>query len=141
MDVVTKHISEIKESSIPNPMYGKTIYFFKESVKPQIERNQLLGYLGAFAGTSTDLSSEVDICVIPHASYLKLKDEKSDIVITTINEKLNAYDEEKDRYSNKIPNTLIVPERHFFKFIKDHLLENDQVKIDQFKQIDFTYQV
>ena len=70
-----------------------------------------------------------------------MKNGESDSVIDSINKKLNNFDEEKNRYSNKIPNALIVPEHKFFQFIKDQLLGNDQVKVEQFSRIDFSYEV
>jgi hypothetical protein len=139
LKMISEHLKKIKESTLPNPIYGKTIFFYKGCVKPVTERNQLLGYLGVFSGTSYNLNSEIDIAVIPHLSFDNLKNDKSDSVINSINEKLKYFDGEKNRYSNKIPNTLIVPEQKFFQFIKDHLLKSDQVKIEQFNRINFSY--
>jgi len=139
LQLISDHFKKIKESHLPNPIYGKTVFFCEGCVKPITERNQLLGYLGAFSGTSYELNSEIDIVVIPNSSFNSLKNGNSDSVIESINEKLNNFDEEKNRYSNKIPNALIVPEHKFFQFIKDHLLKSDRVKIEQFKRINFSY--
>ncbi|MEX1013580.1 MAG: hypothetical protein WDZ80_00280 [Candidatus Paceibacterota bacterium] len=141
LQLISDHFKKIHDSLLPNPIYGKTIFFCEGCVKPIIERNQLLGYLGAFSGTSYELNSEIDIVVIPNSSYSNLKNDKSDSVINLINEKLKNFDKEKNRYSNKIPNALIVPEHKFFQFIKDHLINNDQVKIEQFERINFSYEV
>lgn len=141
LQLISDHFKKIKESPLPNPIYGKTIFFCEGCVKPVTERNQLLGYLGSFSGTSNKLNSEIDIVIIPKSSFNNLKNGKSDFVIDSINEKLNNYDKVKNRYSNKIPNALIVPEHKFFQFIKDHLLKSDQVKIEQFDRINFSYDV
>ena len=141
IQLISDHFKKIHDSPLPNPVYGKTIFFFEGCVKPVIERNQLLGYLGAFSGASNELNSEIDIVVISKSSFNNLKNGKSDSVIDSINERLNNYDEVKNRYSNKIPNTLIVPEHKFFQFIKENLLKSDQVKIDQFERINFSYEV
>lgn len=141
LQLTSDHFKKIHDSPLPNPIYGKTIFFFEGCVKPVIERNQLLGYLGAFSRTSYELNSEIDIVVIPNSSYYNLKNDKSDSVIYSINEKLKNFDEEKNRYSNKIPNALIVTEHKFFQFIKSNLLNNDQVKIEQFERINFSYEV
>ena len=139
LQLISDHIKKIEESPLPNPIYGKNIFFCEGCVKPVTERNQLLGYLGSFSGTSYKLNSEIDIVIIPKSSFNNLKNGKSDSVIDLINEKLNNFDEEKNRYSNKIPNAFIVPEHKFFQFIKDHLLKSDRVKIKQFKRINFSY--
>jgi hypothetical protein len=141
LQIINEHLAKIKNSSLPNPIYGKTIFFCEGCVKPIIERNQLLGYLGAFSGTSYKLNSEIDIVVIPMSSFNNLKNGNSDSVLDSINEKLKYFDEEKKRYSNKIPNARIVPEHKFFQFVKEKLLKNDQVKIDQFERISFSYDV
>ena len=141
LQLISDHFKKIEDSALPNPIYGKTIFFCEGCVKPIIERNQLLGYLGAFSGASNELNSEIDIVVISKSSFNNLKNGKSDSVIDLINEKLNYYDEVKNRYSNKIPNALIVPEHKFFQFIKEKLLKSDQVKIDQFERINFSYEV
>jgi hypothetical protein len=141
LQLISEHFNKIEESSLPNPIYGKSIFFCEGCVKPITERNQLLGYLGAFSGASNELNSEIDIVVISKLSFNNLKNDKSDSVIDSINEKLNNYDEVKNRYSNKIPNALIVPEHKFFQFIKEKLLKSDQVKIDQFERINFSYEV
>ena len=141
LQLVTDHFKKIQDSTLPNPIYGKSIFFCEGCVKPEAERNQFLGYLGAFSGTSSELNSEIDIVVIPNSSYSNLKTDKSDSVIDFINGKLNHFDKEKDRYSNKIPNALIVPEHKFFQFIKDNLLRNDQIKLEQFERINFSYEV
>ena len=141
LQLISDHFKKIEDSALPNPIYGKTIFFCEGCVKPIIERNQLLGYLGAFSGDSNELNSEIDIVVISKSSFNSLKNGKSDSVIDLINEKLNYYDEVKNRYSNKIPNALIVPEHKFFQFIKEKLLKSDQVKIDQFERINFSYEV
>lgn len=140
LQLISDHFKKIEESPLPNPIYGKTIFFCEGCAEPVIERNQLLGYLGAFSGTSYELNSEIDIVVIPNSSFNHLKNGKSDSVIESVNEKMNNFDEEKNRYSNKIPNALIVPEHTFFQFIKDHLLKSDRVKIDQFKRINFFHE-
>ena len=139
--LIIGHFKKIEESLLPNPIYGKTILFCNGCAKPAVERNQLLGYLGAFSGDSYELNREIDIVVIPNSSFINLKNGESDSVIDSINKKLNNFDEEKNRYSNKIPNALIVPEHKFFQFIKDQLLGNDQVKVEQFSRIDFSYEV
>jgi len=77
--------------------------------------------------------------VIPHSSYLHLKNEKADIVINSINEKLNSYDKKKKGIQIKFQTHSLLQKTVFFKFIKDHLLKSDQVKNDQFKLINFTY--
>lgn len=141
IQLISDHFKKIHDSPLPNPIYGKTIFFCEGCVKPIIERNQLLGYLGAFSGTSYKLNSEIDIVVIPMSSFNNLKNGNSDTVLDLINEKLKYFDEEKNRYSNKIPNARIVPEHKFFQFIKDKLLKSDQVKIDQFERISFSYEV
>jgi len=141
LQLISDHFKKIHDSPLPNPIYGKTFFFCEGCVKPVIERNQLLGYLGAFSGASNELNSEIDIVVISKSSFNNLKNGKSDSVIDSINEKLNNYDEVKNRYSNKIPNALIVPEHKFFQFIKEKLLKSDQVKIDQFERINFSYEV
>lgn len=141
LQLISDHFKKIHDSPLPNPIYGKTIFSFEGCVKPVIERNQLLGYLGAFSGASNELNSEIDIVVISKSSFNNLKNGKSDSVIDSINEKLNNYDEVKNRYSNKIPNALIVPEHKFFQFIKEKLLKSDQVKIEQFERINFSYEV
>ena len=141
LHVLNEHFKKIEESPLPNPVYGKTIFFCNGCAKPAVERNQLLGYLGAFSGDSYELNREIDIVVIPNSSFINLKNGESDPVIDSINKKLNNFDEEKNRYSNKIPNALIVSEHKFFQFIKDQLLGNDQVKVEQFSRIDFSYEV
>lgn len=141
LQIINDHFAKIENSFLPNPIYGKTIYFCEGCVKPVTERNQLLGYLGAFSGASNELNSEIDIIVISKSSFNNLKNGKSDSVVDSINKQLNNYDEVKNRYSNKIPNALIVPEHNFFQFIKENLLKSDQVKIDQFKRINFSYEV
>jgi len=141
LQLISDHFKKFENSAIPNPIYGKTIFFCENCVKPIIERNQLLGYIGAFSGTSNELNSEIDIVVISKSSFNNLKNGKSDSAIDSINEKLKNFDKEKNRYSNNIPNALIVPEHKFFHFIKDRLLKSDQVKIDQFERINFSYKV
>lgn len=141
LQLISDHFKKILDSPLPNPIYGKTIFFCEGCVKPVIERNQLLGYLGAFSGTSYELNSEIDIAVIPKSSFINLENDLSDSVIDSINKKLKNFDEEKKRFSNKIQNTLIVPEHKFFQYIKDHLINKDQVKIEQFERMNFIYEV
>jgi hypothetical protein len=139
INLIDKHFSKITDSSLWNPIYGKSIFFFEECVKPSLARNQLLGYLGAFSNSSPELNREFDICVIPYASCKALKNGGSDEITKAISKKLKSYNKKSDSYTNTIPNTLIISEYHFFQFIKDNLLQDDQVKIDQFNQIDFTF--
>ncbi len=139
LQTLNEHFSKVLNSPLPNPIYGKTIFFCKGCVEPVTERNQLLGYLGAFSGTSYKLNSDIDIVVIPYTSFKNLKYDKPDSVIDSINEKLNNFDKDKNRLSNKIPNALLVPEHKFFQFIKSNLLKNDKVKLEQFKKLDLSY--
>jgi len=141
IQLISDHFKKIHDSPLPNPIYGKTIYFFKGCAEPVIVRNQLLGYLGAFSRTSDELNSEIDIVVIPYSSFINLRNDKSDSVVEAINEKLKNYDQEKKRYTNKIPNALIVSEQLLFQFIQRKLLKNDQVRIDQIERISFSYEV
>lgn len=141
LQLISDHFKKIEESALPNPIYGKTIFFCEGCVDPAIDRNQLLGYLGAFSRTSSELNSEIDIVVISFSSFNNLKEGKSDSAIDSINEKLKYFDVEKSRYSNKIQNALIVPEHNFFQFIKGKLLQTDQVKLDQFERINFSYEI
>jgi len=140
LDLIQEHISKIVNSPLPNPIYGKNIFFFEGCVKPRLERNQLFGYLGVFSG-SNELNNEVDICVIPLSSYKMLKDGESDDVINEINEKMNSHNKETNRYTNAISNTLIIPEKKLFAFIKEKLLKDDKVKINQFNRINFNYKL
>jgi len=137
--LLEKNFEKISSSTFYNPLYGKKFYFFDTCTPPKITRNQLLGYLGAFSESS--LSSEIDICVVPFSSYQDLKDGFQNKVIEKLNNKLNSYNEEKDRNSNTIPNTLIISEKDLFKFVKSSLLGDDQVKIDQFERLDFTFEI
>lgn len=138
LNLIHNHTSEIVNSSLPNPIYGKNIFFYQGCAKPQIERNQLFGYLGVFTGFN-ELNNEVDICVIPLSSYKTLKDGESDDVISEINEKMNSYNEETDRYTNTISSVKIIQERKLFTYVKNNLLKDDQVKINQFNRIDLNY--
>lgn len=139
LDLMNEHFSTVADSSIWNPFYDKNILFFEGCAKPNVARNQLLGYLGAFSNSSAKLNSEIDICVMPFASYEVLENGNSDEVIKTINNKLSSYNKKSENYTNKIPNTLILSEKRFFKYISDNLLKNDQVKIDQFNRINFSF--
>lgn len=139
LNLIHKYTSEIVDSSLPNPIYGKSIFFYQGCAKPRTERNQLFGYLGVFTGGFNELNNEVDICVIPLSSYKTLKDGESDNVISEINEKMNSYNEESNRYTNTISSVKIIQERKLFTYVKNNLLKDDQVKINQFNRIDFNY--
>lgn len=137
--LLEKDFKKIISSTFYNPIYGKKFYFFDSCTPPKIIRDQLFGYLGAFSDAS--LSSEIDICVIPFSSHQDLIDGVNNNVIEILNNKLNFYNEENDRHSNTIPNTLIISEKDLFKFVKRRLLVDDQVKIDQFERLDFAFEI
>ncbi|HEX6983411.1 MAG TPA: hypothetical protein VF181_11695 [Balneolaceae bacterium] len=136
-EVINKSIENLKLSNVPNPIYGKKLFFFDECVGPKYERNQLLGYLGAFC-SFTKLTSEIDICVIPFASWQRVLENECDEITKELISKLEVKDEQTGRTSNLIPNTFILPESFLFKYIEDNLLVDDDVKAKQFERIDFS---
>ncbi|MBN2730944.1 MAG: hypothetical protein JXR26_00815 [Balneolaceae bacterium] len=38
LNLIDEHFSKIAGSSLPNPIYGKSIFFFEECVKPEFSK-------------------------------------------------------------------------------------------------------
>lgn len=132
LDKVKYDIEKLEKVKLTNPFYGKEIYFFNGCVKPIVDRNQLMGYIGAFSGNNKKLISKINYGVLNENSWLNLQDLRSDENL----EKLSALIGLPEGKRNKIPNTYIIPESILFYRVYE-FIKNDQVKLNQFNRVDF----
>lgn len=133
LERLKEHIGKFQMKELKNPFYGKEVYFFEGCVGPILERNQLLGYIGAFSGNNNKLNSKIDYAVLNDSSWKRLNELKSDHNLESLVELLGIRDEKR----NEIPNTLIIPESKCYTKVYS-FIKIDPVKLKQFKKVDFS---
>jgi len=138
--IIREDIQDLNSSNLPNPLYGKNIFFFDGCVEPKNDRNQLMGYLGIFCGYNK-LDREIDYCILPKETSNKIVAEKTDQITELLYNKINHRKKDTGSITNTIPNTAILPEEVLFTYIKNNLIQKDEVKKKQFERLNLTFEL
>lgn len=125
---------KVNGSKLPNPFYGKKIFFSDNCTGPLINRTTLMGYIGATSGTIKELNKDVDYCVIPDTAYSNLLDGSSDNIINKLLSLIDYTPDKKSKSRSLIPETRIITEKTLFK-IMHSFVKNDPVKMKHYNEL------
>lgn len=135
---IESDMNKLEENSLANPFYGKEIFFFDGCVEPILERNQLMGYLGAFSGNNKELTSVINYAVFPDNSWLNIESCELDGNIDLLSDFIGIKQTIESSKRDRIPNTRIIPERYFFQRVLS-FIKTDEVKMNQFRKVNFQF--